>query len=260
MTHTLKTTCIALIAGAGFSHAALLSDFNTVGWTSDFAAVNTGNYTHFATEGTGGSGAISPNNSTEGGNIVYDATSFDLTSIGETLELTLDFRITATGDVVADGNPTVRLGVGDDTTGSLSGRIFGDFDVTSINSGGGTVNGRLDLNGGTLSSSFDLDLDTWYTLYFSWETTGGTSGDLSGTSTAHVYEFGTTTLADANSTLSTGLTNRLLDGDNYVNIRADDLGNNKSTYLDNLAVIPEPSSLALLGVAVGAMLLMRKQK
>jgi len=252
----------ASLALAASAQAVILADFNSSDWADDFAPNpgNTDNYTYSATQGVGGSGAIFANTG-DAGNVAFTPTSFDATGNGTTLEFSLDFRITASANTVSDSNPTVRLGIGDDTSGSLSGRVFGDFDATSINTGAGTVTGRLDLNGngGITGNAFDLNLDTWYTLYYSWETTGGSSGSLSGDAIVRVYNIGTTTVVDAEANITTSLTGRQLDATSFVNMRGDQISSTATTYLDNLTAVPEPSTIAMLAGGLGMLFLLRRR-
>ena len=222
----MKQTTLLTIAAFG-----LVTSANAAPFLDDFSSDTSANYTGTQTFGSGGSFAISGGTLNVGVGGTYDV--FHNTArlaVGETVSV----------DVAPGGSGDSYLTVSSTDRGPNTGTEDG-IRLNVLNAS--TIRSRIYNNGGATNveyaGSYNLNLD--YTLYI-------TRNSDSNFTVAYDNGSGVVSL-DTYDVAAVGAQELYVGVENF---------GNETTAFDNLQIIPEPSSLALLGL--GGLLVVRRRR
>lgn len=251
----------AVLPSAAF---ATLIDFNTPGQLdANFLAVDSNKYSEGAGIGLSGSTGIDVATFSSQGSRTYTAAS---SSGSDSLSTSIYFQwVTPTDAGFGSG---MFLGFGPST--SYTPGLAGNTGVATNSHVLVAVPGNtqmflqnVDSGGAAQNSGFGANTlvdGNWYHLQLDLTPSGGSDFDLTGTLTNSDSDG---VLGSVVRTITTPRTNVGFTGDSDVYAFFGGQGNSVSRgidTLDNFTAIPEPSSLLLLGMAIGTALLFRKRR
>jgi len=258
------SACSIMAAAATIS----IDPANTFDTSTDFTSNFTNNgsaYAWSAIAGIGGGGGIATVEDAAAPTFQTNSSTQFQTDT-QTVSAFFHFRDAGQAGAAA----SVRAGVGTVNGGASSGEFRGiNFQIRNPGGGSNEFTARLRVRGTTVSTglpTFTLTDDHWYRL------DGGFTLAADGTSFVYdfaVYDYGTDgtsiegTVISLNDVNVTSGFNGPFDPSNTRHlafIGSTDANGYGFTGIDNIgtAVIPEPGTLALVGLALGALLIIRK--
>ncbi len=256
------SSCAVLAVSLSTVQATLI-DFNTPGdLTANFQAVDSGKYSEAAGIGLGGTAGVEIATFGSQGSRTYTSESF---SGSGTLSASIYFQWVTPTDVgfgsgmflgfgpTTDYAPGLGGGSGDPSDNHVLVAVPGNAQMFIQNVSSGAAAQNSGFAGNTLVSG------NWYHLQLDLSPTGGNDFDLTGTLTNSDSDG---VLGTVVRTVSTNYTNSGLIGDAEVYAFFGGQGNSVARgidALDNFSAIPEPSSLVLISVALGSLMMFRKR-
>jgi hypothetical protein len=253
------------------SHAVLVTFDAATDYTSLFNATDSNALSWSSANGVGGtSGRVGVPQSTASTDTsaIYNLASFDLTT-GSTFETSIYFLIP---NPIGGNAQITAAQIGFSSANNQGFLNTAGFAYISSRVRASAIGSTYVLesqfknpagsatNHGT-TGDFSLTAANWYKLTATYTDVGS-----SFTYTASVQDFGAagTTVGSVVQSISGSLAQTSLSGSDttaWAAFRANGhVSNNKVLALDNFAVIPEPGTLALVGVALGSLLLFRRRR
>ncbi|MCC5842982.1 MAG: PEP-CTERM sorting domain-containing protein [Verrucomicrobia bacterium] len=268
ITNTIPLLLASFLASA---HAAtLISDtFNTD--FNNFSAQNTLSADGLAWSSADGVGDVSGRINTSGSANHTNAVYYS----GTGSEITKNFTEIFTATILFQTGSSITGDIAHATAGFLrsTGSAFNEFAGGYAfwggmrNDGGGTYLRLLNTGGqiGNNSSTFSLETENWYALQTSIALSANATASFMSVSIFDVGADGTGPLGTALASVSAtdvSLANSGFSGNLWAGFGGGNNSGSNVVAFDNFSVvaIPEPGTLALVGIALGSLLLFRRRK
>lgn len=266
---SIGALAIAVSASLTLSaHAVVINDFNNVDTGSgpvDLADVpdwSTNNSSETdvweVTSGVGVDGSNGVTTGVRGANYIRNLNASEaLTPADGVKTLTMDLKLGATGvdgyqifEILAGQNGGVNAFLIQFNGGSSNGKDDNYLRVTDGGMSWGNVETR------TIDARWESE--TWYTLQLTFATQNtGKGNDVTGVLDVFETDTPTNVLLDGEVIRAAGENGGPFNTFDYLRLKEPG-ANNRYTHIDNIAIIPEPGSLALLFVGLVSMCRLRR--